>query len=130
MPLLPAHLELSLLQIEGVEPLTEPAVDRGEKIASLLPLALIAPESCHTHRRAQFPGFCLLLARNCEGAVEIRFRFRRIRLRQLECDFPGNAMDLGLARSFLGCFHRRNRFTNAAPSVIDFSEFRICACQK
>ena len=38
---------------------------------------------------------------------------------------PADAMDLGLAPPFLGCFHRRHRFANAAPSVIELAEFRI-----
>jgi hypothetical protein len=55
---------LRLLQIERVEPFTEPTIDRSEKLASVLPLALIAPEPRHAHRRAQFPGFGLLLTRD------------------------------------------------------------------
>ena len=34
---------LRLFEVERVETLSEPAVDRGEKIAGLIPLALIAP---------------------------------------------------------------------------------------
>ena len=55
---------LGLLQIERVEAFGEPAVDRSEKLAGLIPLALIAPEPRHAHCGAQFPGFCLLLAGN------------------------------------------------------------------
>ena len=69
--------------------------------------------------------FGLLLARDRERALEIRFRFRRIRLGRLQRDFAGNAIDLGLAPSFLGCFDRRHRFANAAPSVIELAEFRM-----
>jgi hypothetical protein len=36
---------LGLLQIERIEPFSEPAIDRGEKIASLIPFALTAPPS-------------------------------------------------------------------------------------
>ena len=54
---------LGLLQIERIEPFGEPAVDRCEKLAGLIPLALIAPEARHAHRRAQLPGLCLLLVR-------------------------------------------------------------------
>jgi hypothetical protein len=35
---------LSLLQIERIEAFGEPVVDRSEKLAGLIPLALIAPE--------------------------------------------------------------------------------------
>jgi hypothetical protein len=65
------------------------------------------------------------LARDGERPLEIRFRFRfrfrfrPVRLRQHQRDFASYAIDLGLAPSFLGCFHRRYRFANAAPSVIE-----------
>ena len=36
---------LGLFQIERVEAFGEPALDRGEQIASLIPLALIAPRA-------------------------------------------------------------------------------------
>jgi hypothetical protein len=36
-------------------PFGEPAVDRSEKLASLIPLALVAPEPRHAHRGAEFP---------------------------------------------------------------------------
>jgi hypothetical protein len=32
------------------------AVDPGEKIVGLMPLALVAPQLSHAHRRSQFPG--------------------------------------------------------------------------
>jgi hypothetical protein len=59
----------------------EPAVDRRKKLASLIPLALIAPEPRHAHHSAQFPRLCLLLPRDRERTLEIRFRFRGVRLR-------------------------------------------------
>ena len=85
----------------------------------MLRLALVAPEAREAHCGAEFPGFGLLLARDRECVLEIRFRFRRIRLRRLQRDFAGDAMDLGLAPSFLCCFRRRYRFANAAPSIIE-----------
>jgi hypothetical protein len=60
----------------GVEALGEPAVDRSEEIACLLPFALIAPKPRHAHRRARFPGLCLLRTRNGERTFEIGFRIR------------------------------------------------------
>ena len=54
---------LRLFQIERVEAFGKPSVDRSKKLAGLIPLALIAPEPRHAHRRAQFPEFCLLLVR-------------------------------------------------------------------
>ena len=54
----------SLLQIERVKAFGEPAVDRSEKIAGLIPLALIAPEPRNAHCGAEFPGLCLLRARD------------------------------------------------------------------
>jgi hypothetical protein len=44
---------LSLLQIQRVEALGEPAIHRGEKVAGLLVFARMAPQPGHAHRRAQ-----------------------------------------------------------------------------
>jgi hypothetical protein len=46
----------------------------------LLHLALSAEKPRHAHRRPQFPGFGLLLARNRERALKICFGFRVIGL--------------------------------------------------
>jgi hypothetical protein len=43
---------LGLLQIQRIEPLREPAVDRSQQFASLLRLALVAPEACEACARA------------------------------------------------------------------------------
>jgi hypothetical protein len=43
---------LGLFQIERVEAFGEPAIDRSEKIAGVIPLGLIAPQPRHAHRRA------------------------------------------------------------------------------
>ena len=69
--------------------------------------------------------FACCCTRNRERTLEIGFRFSRIRLGRHQRDFSGHAMDLGLAPPFLGCFHRRHRFADAAPSVIELAEFRI-----
>ena len=73
---------LHLLQIARVEPLSEPPVHRSQQVARFAYLALVAPEACETHGGAEFPGFCLLLAGNGEGALEVHFRFRRIPVRR------------------------------------------------
>src|SRR6202011_2667776 len=116
---------LGLIQIERVEALGEPAVDRSENAASRIPLALVVPEPRHAHRRTQLPGPCLLRARDPERALEIRFRFRRIGLGRQQRDFSGGSVDLRLPQLFLGCFHRGYRFANAAPSVLEISYVRI-----
>ena len=61
----------------------EPAVDRDEKLASLLDLALVAPEPRHVHCRPEFRLLCLLLACLRERALEMGFHFRRITLRAI-----------------------------------------------
>ena len=62
---------LRLLQIARVEAFREPPVNRSKQFARLLHLALVAPEACEAHGGAEFPGFCLLLARDRERALEI-----------------------------------------------------------
>ena len=66
-----ASNRLCLLQIERVEAFGEPAVDRSEKIAGLLPLALITPEprQCSSPRAAPrtlpaAPALLIARARN------------------------------------------------------------------
>jgi hypothetical protein len=46
---------LGLFQVERIESLSEPTIDRGEKIVGLLSFALIAPEPRQVHRCAQLP---------------------------------------------------------------------------
>ena len=92
---------LRLLQIARVEPFSEPAVDRSQQFASLLHLALVAPEAREAHGGAEFQGFGLLLAGDGESALEIGFCLRCIRLGRLQRDLPGNAINFGLEPSFL-----------------------------
>ena len=68
---------LCLLQIKRVEPLSEPPVNRSKQFRRLLHLALIAPESGEAHGGAEFPGFCLLPARDYPSAPELGFCLRR-----------------------------------------------------
>jgi hypothetical protein len=63
------------------------------------------------------------LTRNGECLLEIRLRLRRIRLLRLQRDFAGHAIDFGFEPPVLGCFHRGYRFANAAPGVIELTEF-------
>jgi len=61
---------LCLVQIARIKPFGEPAVDRSEKLASLIPLALIAPEPRHAHCGAEFPKFGALSLCYCERLTE------------------------------------------------------------
>jgi hypothetical protein len=58
---------LRLLQIARVEALSKPAVDRSEKLASLVPLTLIAPEPCDARCGAELPF---------DSGLKLRRRFR------------------------------------------------------
>ena len=62
---------LPVLQIARVESLGEPTVDRREKLASLLPLALLAPQPRHAHCGAEFPGLRLLPTGDGERTLEM-----------------------------------------------------------
>jgi hypothetical protein len=61
--------------------------------------------------------------------LEIRLRFGHIRGWRLERDLTGNAINLGLAPPFLGCFHHRHRIANRLPGIIKLTEFRISSRQ-
>ena len=62
----------------------------------------------------------MLLTGDGEGALEIGFRIRSIQLGRPQCDFTGNAMDLGLTPPFPRCFYRDYGFLNIAPSPFEF----------
>ena len=53
----------SFFQIARVKPFGEPTVDRSEKLASFIPLPVIAPEPRHAHRRLaiRFSSLWLLI---------------------------------------------------------------------
>src|SRR5262249_47730714 len=87
---------LSLLQVYRAKPFGEPAVDRSENVARLRSPALIAPKPRHAHRGPKFPGPCLLRPRDRKRSLEIGFCFCQIRLGRQQCNFPCNAIDLGL----------------------------------
>src|SRR5262244_2669940 len=53
---------LRLLEVCRVKALGEPAIDRGQELARILPLALVLPQSAQTHRRPQLQRFRLLVA--------------------------------------------------------------------
>src|SRR5262249_13958755 len=66
-------------------------------------------------------------SRSCdgEGLVEVRLRFRRIRLRRLQRDFAGNTIDLGLPPPFLTVLYCSHRLANVAPCVVEMAEFSV-----
>src|SRR5215510_8516051 len=58
---------LGLLEIRRVKALREPAVERREQLAGLIPLALLLPEPTQAQSRPQFPGGRLLAAGDLPG---------------------------------------------------------------
>jgi hypothetical protein len=114
-----------LLQIAGVEPLSEPRVNWIQQLPRLLHLALVAPEAGETYGGSESPRLGSLLAGDREGALEIRFGFRHIRLRRQQRDFSRYSIDLGFVPSFLGCLDGRHRFANAPPGAVEMTDVRI-----
>jgi hypothetical protein len=82
--------DLSLLQIERVEAFGEPAIDRSEKVADVLPLAQIALEPRHADGRSQFKEPCVLYLRHGQGLVQTFFRL--IATAHFEKEFAFEAM--------------------------------------
>ena len=64
------------------------------------------------------------MTRDGERALGMRFRFQRIRLRRLQGDFSGNAMDIGFVLTFVSCLQRNYGFADAARRFIELAEFR------
>src|SRR5262252_2758031 len=70
---------LGLLEVGGVKPLGEPAVDRRQQRAGLSTLPLMLPQPTQAHCRAQLPGFSLLATSNGQSLLEIDLRLGCIR---------------------------------------------------
>jgi hypothetical protein len=69
----------------------------------------------------------LLLAGDHERALEIRSRFRSVPFWRLQCEFAGNAIDLGFPPSFLRFFNRGNCLLNVAPGIAKLAELNVTA---
>ena len=73
---------LSLLEVGGVKPLSEPGISRRQECRCFSALALVLPEATETHRRSQFQGFGLLAMGDRESFVETGLCLRCRRRRQ------------------------------------------------
>src|SRR5262244_2964348 len=67
---------LCLLQVGGVKPLGEPAVDRREQLTGFSALALTLPQAGQAHGGAQLPRLRLLAAGHFKGLLKMRLRLR------------------------------------------------------
>jgi hypothetical protein len=63
-----------LLQVGGVKPLGEPAINIRQELAGLVPLALPVPQPTQAHGRPRLQRFRLLAAGDGEGATPPLFR--------------------------------------------------------
>ena len=63
-----------LLEVGGLKPLGEPAVDRGQERVGFGTLALLLPQATQAYSGAQLPRFRLLAAGHGEGLMETRLR--------------------------------------------------------
>ena len=73
---------------------------------------------------ARVPRTLLAAAAHCERALVIRLGFRLIGLGDLSAISPAVRL-LSLVPPFIRCFDRRDRFANAAPSVVELADFRM-----
>ena len=67
---------LRLLQVSGVKPLGEPAVDRGQQLIGFDTLAVVLPEATEAHGGPQLQRFGFLAAGDVQGALQPGFRLR------------------------------------------------------
>src|SRR5262245_51654850 len=70
---------LRLLEVVGVKPLGEPAIDCRQQVVGLGPLALLLPQVSEAGGGAQFPGFGLLTVGDRDGLLEARLRLEGVR---------------------------------------------------
>src|SRR5215510_6243658 len=70
---------LGLVQIHCLKTLGEPAVDRCQEFAGLVPFTLLLPQPCQARGRAQLQRHRLLVAGHRQGLVKTRLRFGWLR---------------------------------------------------
>src|SRR5262245_749608 len=63
-----------LLEVGGIKPFGEPAIDLGQELAGCGALALLLPQASQAHGGAQFPRPGLLAAGYGEGLLKAGFR--------------------------------------------------------
>src|ERR1700730_15872640 len=99
-------------------------MDRSKKVADLRSLFLIAAEPRHAYRRSQLPGLRLLFAGDLKCTLATELRLCHVRLRQKQCDYSGNAIDLVFVPSLPLRLHCGHCFPNAALGVVELTELR------
>src|SRR5262249_38002373 len=92
-----------LLQVRGVEPFGEPAVDLGQQRPGFGRAALLPVEAAETQGGPQLQGFGALPAGQVEGSTETPFRRAprgRTPFALREKQLPPEAVQLGLQETF------------------------------
>ena len=77
-----------LLQVKRLKAFGEPAVDLGQSLTGLVPLALLLPQPAQAQRRPQLQGLGLLATGHLEGLMETGCRLENIWERELEEQLP------------------------------------------
>jgi hypothetical protein len=90
---------LGLFQIARVKAFGKPAIDRSEKLAGLIPLALISPEAREAGGSAELEGSRRLLAGRLDGQIESRSSLGK--LTYIASDFTTNEMIFGFPDQFI-----------------------------
>jgi hypothetical protein len=115
---------LCLLQIKRFEALAKPIIHARKQFTGFGALASIAPKPRQACRCPQLPGFCSLFSRNCERPLEMRFCFADVLFGSKQCDFPGDATNIGFAPPFSSLFNRRQSFGHVLPCLVELAKFR------
>src|SRR4029453_2048365 len=120
---------LGLLQIHGVEPFGEPAIERRQQLVRFVPLALLLPEATEAHGGPQLQRFGLLAAGDVQGPLQPGFCLRlwRPRLPQ-EQDAP-QATDFRFPVAFLMLLYQGVGLSQRLEAVFRMAEVGTDVCQ-
>src|SRR5262249_9428376 len=114
---------LRLLQVARAETFGEPAVDRSEELASLLPLAVIAPEPRPTHCGAQLVNLCTSLLGL--GEREVIVVFRRYRVASASLQFTAHAMQVGFDKPLFRRFNCLCCIIKTSKGILRLAELSV-----
>jgi putative transposase len=121
---------LRLLQVGGIKPLGEPAIDLRQELSGVIAPALLLPQPAQAHRGPQLPRLRLLAASHAKGLLEPGFRFRLFICRQSQQQLSFESIQLRLQETLPSNLRCRLRLGQHAQPLFRLPHVPIRASQQ
>src|SRR5262245_264825 len=123
---------LGVLQVSGVKPFGEPAIDRGQQRAGLVPRALLLPQPAQAQRRPQLQRPGVLATGHGEGLTKtlLPCHHRFVSVTSLEQQLPFEPIQFRLVAPLPRPVHQRQRLVQQLLPDVALTILPICPGQK